>query len=210
MYRETSTVSVTLEYVDHCEVLNINHCDDGFKPEEEEAKHSISGHAGEIEMKTMMEKEILLQQPQQQMQQPQQPQQQQHVATATHSPPTPTANASNVMGISRIEIDFDGFECKNLGEEVASMGTVQLFTVLPSNTTVNDEWILNKIVLAEMSFERAISANKLIVDLYQNEVLGSIRSIYTAYDRIQLMPLKLSIKGRHDAINVRYNRIHVD
>eukprot|EP01083_Nonionella_stella_P170821 582191_1 len=211
MYRETSTVSVTLEYVDHCEVLNINHCDDGFKPEEEEEeKHSISGHAGEIEMKTMMEKEILLQQPQQQMQQPQQQPQQQHVATATHSPPTPTANASNVMGISRIEIDFDGFECKNLGEEVASMGTVQLFTVLPSNTTVNDEWILNKIVLAEMSFERAISANKLIVDLYQNEVLGSIRSIYTAYDRIQLMPLKLSIKGRHDAINVRYNRIHVD
>ncbi len=128
-------------------------------------------------------------------------------------------NKTDIMGISRIEIDFQGFEYKEeqyivggvYGDDLQeSARKIEVFTIVPQRTKiVNDKLMLNKVVLKEISFEEllALKDKKLIVDLFDNEILGMFRPIYIGRDRIDLMPLKLNIEPTRQGIQVRCDQI---
>ena len=46
-----------------------------------------------------------------------------------------------------------------------------------------------------------------MIDIYDNEVLGTFRPIYVGRDRIELMPLKLLIKPINDLVHVQCDQI---
>ena len=139
----------------------------------------------------------------------------------------------DVMGISRIEIRFDEFNVitqnnnnfipinrddddndndNDNNNDDKSLGKIQLFTILPQKTQIaNDKLMLNKVVLKEISFEELNkNNNKLIVDLYDNQVLGLFRPIYVGRDRIELMPLKLLIEPKNSTTKVTCNLIEAN
>eukprot|EP01083_Nonionella_stella_P271752 921105_1 len=131
----------------------------------------------------------------------------------------------NIMGISRIEIDFGGFKIETMDTRLStafdeyeemqeigqSMGTIQLFTVLQQQTqSVDDKLLLNKVILKEMSFEELLNSKdkKLIVDIFDTQILGMFRPIYIGLDMIEFMPLKLHIQPTTSTIAVTCDYIN--
>merc|ERR1712228_159004 len=77
-------------------------------------------------------------------------------------------------------------------------------TILPQKTRVsNDRLVLNKVVLREMSFDELQHSKKMVVDLFDNEILGLFYPQYIGNDKIELMPLKILIKTNDSSIHVQ-------